>query len=44
MPHQQIAPGGLSWASELDDVTRAQAELTGRLADRRRAHRLMRGR
>ena len=28
---EQIAPNVLSWASELDDLTRAQAEVTGRL-------------
>ncbi len=32
MPPQRLAPKLLSWASELDDQTRAQAERTSRLA------------
>lgn len=31
MPYQQIAAGVVSWASELDDATRTQAERTARL-------------
>ena len=31
MPHQQIAPGVVSWASELDDATKEQAARTARL-------------